>query len=218
MSLPDLSFEDRILERLRRGERAQRIGHGGARLSEALGKLLLGEVVRLHQELVGASGLDRVEVGSLKVLGEREFEAVGNLVAHDGRDGALPRQACGEHPAVTGNQLVAVSAPRYHYWLQAPVPPDGCRELREALRIERRPRLLAIGADPLERDLGRGWRNCDAGGDRALTKEHVEAAPEAAARHQAIAPRTARGARAFKRWESSRARALSAGVAGALGS
>ena len=105
-------------------------------------------------------------------------------------------------------QLVAGSAPRYHYWLQDPVPPDGSRELGEALRIERRPGLLAIGGDPLERDLGRGWRNCDAGGDRALTKEHVEAAPEAAARHQAIAPRTARGARAFKRWESSRARSL----------
>src|SRR5712691_589959 len=183
MALPDLSLEDRVLERLRCGERAEGIGDGGARLSEALGELLLREVVRLHQELVGARGLDRVEVGALEVLDERELEVVADLVTHDGGDGGLSGQPCGEDPAVTGNQLVGVPLPRYHYWLQDTVPSDRGGELREALRIERRPRLLAIGADPLEWDLRWVWRECDAGWDRALTKQHVEAAPQAAARH-----------------------------------
>src|SRR2546428_2254909 len=118
MSLPDLSFEHRVLERLRCGERAQGIRHSGARLSEALRELFLCEVVGLHQELVGARGLDRVEVGALEVLDERELEVVGDLVTHDRWDGGLSGQPCGENPAVTGNQLVAVPLPGYHYWLQ----------------------------------------------------------------------------------------------------
>src|SRR5213593_2008599 len=186
MSLPDLAFEDRVLERLRCGERAEGVGHGGARLTEALRELLLREVVGLHQELVGTSGFDRVEIGSLEVLGEREFEAVTHLITHNGRNGGLAGQPCGEDAAVTGDELVAVPAPGYHYWLQDTVPPNGGRELGEAIRIEGRSRLLAIGADPLERDLGCGWRYDDAGRDRGLTEEHVQTTPQATSRHQAI--------------------------------
>src|SRR5258706_13668085 len=94
-------------------------------LPHPLAELLLGEVVRLHEQLVGARGLDRVQVGTLEVLHERELEAVGNLLTHDRRDGGLFRGARREHAAMASHELVAVPPARYHYRLQDAVAADG---------------------------------------------------------------------------------------------
>src|SRR5947207_13669668 len=82
MALADLPLDHRILKSLRRTKRAQHVRDGRSGLSEALGQLLLGEGVGLHQQLVRARGLDRVEIGTLQVLDERELESVSDLAAH----------------------------------------------------------------------------------------------------------------------------------------
>ena len=64
MTLGDFAFYDRILERLRCGQGSQHVGDGGTRFPQSLGELLLGKVVRLHQQLVGASRLYGVEIGT----------------------------------------------------------------------------------------------------------------------------------------------------------
>src|SRR5258708_31624142 len=112
MALTDLPVLDRVLEDLRRREGAERIRDRGARLADPLGELLLGEVVRLHQQLVRARGLDRVEVGALQVLDERELEAVADLLAHDRRDRRLPRAPRGPDPAVAGAEPAPIPGGR----------------------------------------------------------------------------------------------------------
>jgi len=107
MALADLPVLHGVLEDLRRLQGAQRVRHGGPRLSKAFRELLLREVVCLHEQLVRARGLDRVEVGPLQVLDERELEAVADVLADHGRDRGLARDARCEHATVAGDELVA---------------------------------------------------------------------------------------------------------------
>ena len=158
MALGDLPLLHRVLEDLRGLKRAQRVRDGGTRLAEPLRELLLGEVIRFHEELVGAGGLDRVEVRALEILHERELETVTHVVPNDGGDGRLARDARRQHATVTGHELVGVTLPRNHYWLQHTVPGYRCRELGDAVGVEIGARLLRIGADPLERDVRRSDR------------------------------------------------------------
>src|SRR5258706_5883050 len=100
MSLADLSLEHRVLECLRCAEGAEHVRDVRAALPHPLAELLLGQVVRLHEQLVGARRLDRVEVSALQVLHERELEAIRDLLAYDRRDGRLARGARREDTAV----------------------------------------------------------------------------------------------------------------------
>src|SRR3989441_4266267 len=170
MALADAAFEDRVLERLGGRERPQRVRHCGTGLPKALGHLLLREIVGLHEELVGACRLDRVEIRSLEVLDEGELEPVLDVVADDGRDRRPSGEPCREHPTVPGDEFVGVALAGYHYWLQDAVLADRGGQLRKALRVELRARLPTIGRDLIQWDLGRGRRNRQRG-ERGLTEE-----------------------------------------------
>src|SRR3989442_1144912 len=136
MALADLPLQHGVLQRLRRGEGAEHVRDLRARLPHSLGDLLLREVVRLHEELVGARGLDRVEVRALEILHERELETVTHVVPDDGRDGRLAGDARRQDATVAGHELVGVTLPRNHYWLQDTVAGYRCRQLRDALGVE----------------------------------------------------------------------------------
>src|ERR1700687_1702380 len=139
MALADLSLEHGVLKRLRRRECSQHVRHLRAALPYALRDLLLREVVGLHQELVGASGVDRVEIAA--------------MVADDRGDAGLARDTGGEHAAMPRDELIAIAGAGYHYWLQDPVPLDRSGELLDSGRVELRPRLLRVRRDALERDV-----------------------------------------------------------------
>jgi len=124
VALSDLALDHRVLESLRGGERSQHVGYGGTGLSESFGELLLGEVVRFHHEYVGARGLDRIQVGALQILDERELETVPHLLADDRRNGRLPGEARGKDSPMSGDELVPVSIGRYHNRLQNAVAGD----------------------------------------------------------------------------------------------
>src|SRR4029077_2861445 len=123
------------------------------------------------------------------------------------RDRGLACQPSGEDPPVSGHELIASAVGRYHNRMQNAVPRNRGRKLRETFGVERGAGLLAVGPDKLEWDLacGRTIGYGSAGGSR-LAEQDVEAAAQAAARHQAIAPPRAIGARDLRRAESSRAR------------
>src|SRR5437667_2052775 len=205
MTLGDLAFYDRILERLRCGQGSQHVGDGRARFPQPLGELLLSKVVRLHQQLVGASRLDGVEIGTLQILDESEFEPVPYLVANDRRNCGHTGESCREDPPVAGHELIAGAVLRYHYWLQNAVARNRSGELREAFWVEGAPRLMTIRPHLLQRDLARR-RTVDDRRGSGLPKQNVEAAAETATPHQAIAPPRAIGARARRRAVTSRAR------------
>src|SRR5260221_3149264 len=173
-------------------------------LSHPLAELLLGEVVRLHEQLVGARGLDGVQIGALEVLNERELEAVRDVLAHDRGDRCLSRGARREDTAVAGHQLVPVPLARYHYRLQDAVAADGGCELLDPFAVELRPWLLRVGRDLLERDLIRHRRGRDGGSSRRRPQEDIEAAAESGACHQAD-PGSAIGSRRRRRCSISRA-------------
>src|SRR5437016_5616542 len=54
MALPDATIDDGVLEGLRRREGAEGVRDGRTRLAKPLGELFLGQLVGLHQQLVGA--------------------------------------------------------------------------------------------------------------------------------------------------------------------
>src|SRR5229473_3028591 len=100
MAFADLSFDHGILERLRRAQCPQNVGHRRPGLPESLRELLLREVVRFHQELVSARRLDRVQIAALEVLDERELETVTHLVADYGRNRRPAGEPRGEDATV----------------------------------------------------------------------------------------------------------------------
>ena len=109
MALADLPVEDRVLQGLRRAQRAQGIGDGRPRLPETLCELLLRQFIRLHQEPVCPGRLDRVEIGALDVFDERELEPISHVIAHDRRDRRPAGQTGGEHAAMAGHEFETVA-------------------------------------------------------------------------------------------------------------
>src|SRR2546430_17625042 len=116
MALADAAFEDRVLERLGSREGPQRVRHCGTGLAKALGHLLLREIVGLHEELVGACRLDRVEIRSLEVLDEGELEPVLDVVADDGRDRLHSGEPCRQQPTVPVYDFDGVALVGYTSW------------------------------------------------------------------------------------------------------
>src|SRR5204862_2073747 len=111
------------------------------------------EVVGLHQQLVRARGLDRVEIGTLQVLDERELESVSDLAAHDSGDRGLAGKSRRQNASMSRDELVAVAVGRYHNRLQDAMARNRRRQLRETIGVECGARLVPIGAHKLERDL-----------------------------------------------------------------
>jgi len=68
--------------------------------------------------------LDRIQVGALQILDERELETVPHLLADDRRNGRLPGEARGKDSPMSGDELVPVSIGRYHNRLQNAVAGD----------------------------------------------------------------------------------------------
>ena len=109
MTFTDTALEHGVLERLGRGERSQGIRDSRPRLAQTFSELLLREVVGLHEQLVPAGGLDRVEVGPLEVLDERQLKTIACLVADHRRDARPAGKARREDPAVSGDELVPIA-------------------------------------------------------------------------------------------------------------
>ena len=110
------------------------------------------------QVAVGLGFLEGREVAALHVLDEREEKvvAVRDALAHDDGNLGEAREPGRAHAALARDDPVALALPRDEDGLEDPRPPDGPRELREAVVVEAAARLAAVRVEEIERDGAQG--------------------------------------------------------------
>jgi len=115
-------------------EEAKRIGNGGAALADLGGYLLLGQLELLNQLGITLSFLDRVEILTLQVFDEGQFEngAVIGL-PNENRHFGEPEQLSGAPAAFTGDQLQPAVVLTNDERLNDALFFDGIRQFAECL-------------------------------------------------------------------------------------
>jgi hypothetical protein len=127
-------------------EQAQGIGYGRAVLAGPFGDLLVGEAQFTHQSVEGLCELDRVEVLSLDILDEGDFEeALVRDVMDDDRNFFESRELGGAPAPLAGDKLVPIAGWPDDQRLQNSVDANGGRELIQALWGECGARLDGVG-------------------------------------------------------------------------
>ena len=125
--LPDGRLDGRV-----EIEEAKGVGDRGTRLADAIGDLLLGQAELVDQLAVGEGLVDRIEVGPLDVLHERDLELVAvRQLADQRRDPVETGQAGGADATLPGDQLVAVERLGDEHRLEHAVLADARREVGE---------------------------------------------------------------------------------------
>ena len=111
---------------LRQGQQTEHVGDGRAGLAHALGHLLLGQAIVLHQHLIALGLLHRVQVLPLKVFDQAKLHDLPVIrLDDDGGDlvqsGGLGRPP----PPLSGDDLIiARGQPPHRQGLDDPVDPD----------------------------------------------------------------------------------------------
>ena len=120
-----LPFGHEIASPFGEPKQADGIGHGGSVLAHTRSDGLMRETVILVEALERLRLFHGVQVLSLKVLDQRQLQSIsGSRTGHDDRDRAQLRQLGGAPSPLPDHQLVALSRPAYHDWLQNAVPPE----------------------------------------------------------------------------------------------
>src|SRR5690606_26742495 len=152
-------------------EEPERVRHRRPVLPYLVGHLLLRQPDLLDEPLVAEGDLDGVEVLALDVLDDGHLEhRLGVGLADEGGDLAEAGAAGGAEAALARDQLeppVAEGAHRQR--LDDAELADGRGELVECLLAEVLPRLVGVGPDGVDLDLG------DAAGEAEAVLEVVEA-------------------------------------------
>ena len=152
------------------------VGDAGAGLAEAIGDRFLREVEVAHQRGHADGLVDRVEVGPLQVLEERQHGAGGVTGFDDAhRDELLAELLEGAQATLAGDELVATLDLTHDDGLEQPLGADGLSEFLDGGLVELFTRLVRVGDDGGDRQFGhregvrrggRGGRGCDGGGCR----------------------------------------------------
>ncbi len=152
----ELAVPDPALDLRGQGEQPERVGDRGALLADPLGDLLLGQAQIVDQRLEGGRLLDGVQLLALEVLDEGQLQQpVVRDLLHDRRDLEQPRDLGRPPAALPRDQLVLppLDRPDDHR-LEHPVLLHRRRQLLQALLLEPLPRLLPVGHDPVQVQLG----------------------------------------------------------------
>src|SRR3989440_3892568 len=136
-------------------EQPDRIRDGRLRAADALGDLSEREPELVEQYRVRASFLRRRELLACDVLDQAEQERVAVVgLAHDGRDGLVPRFARGAPAALAGDDLVpARSAGAHEQRLDDALAANGLGKPRAGLTVEALARLLRIRVNRVDRQV-----------------------------------------------------------------
>ncbi len=134
---------------------------------DAARDLLLAQPELVDQLAVRVGFLDRVQVGALDVLDDRQLELVpvGKL-ADDGRDPLQPSQSRGTHASLAGDEDVPLEGLRDDHRLEHAVLADARGEIRQLLLVDVAAGLIGVRCDPAERDLVRAGRLRGTGRDQ----------------------------------------------------
>jgi hypothetical protein len=122
--------------------------------ADALSDLLVCETEFLYEPAEAAGFFDGVEVSALQVLDEAQDElfVVAGIAAHHCGHGCEAGQARGSPPALSRDELIAVSEPADQQWLEDPMQADGFGQLSQWSRVKPRAHLLVRWADLVDRD------------------------------------------------------------------
>ena len=106
MSRRQLAIAQVVLNILRQGQQAQKVGDVGPALAQSLGQPVLRVIEPVHQLPVAHRLLDRVQIGALDVLDDRDFQNLGIVeVAHQNRNFVQLRHLGRAPAAFAGNDL-----------------------------------------------------------------------------------------------------------------
>ena len=185
VALADRSTDDGRPRFRSKIQEPERVGDRDAALPHALGDLLVGKSKAVDQLPIRRGLFDRIQVGSLDVLDQRQLKhALIRAVTNHGRNrrqAGLPR---GPDAPLTRDQLIAtIRAGPHDDRLNHAVLNDRRRELCKLLIVESSPRLMWIARDAIDRHLDDA-RLCFGARD-----ERLQAAPEPVAASHAIPPR-----------------------------
>ena len=136
-----------------RGEpqQPQLIGHGGLGLADALGGLLLGQVVSLDQGGQGGGLLHKVQVPALEVL--HQGQQGGLLTVHtddDTGDLGQTGQLGGPQTAFPGHQLIAACGAAHRQGLEHAVLLNAGGQLLQTVLGKKLPGLSRIGGNGMD--------------------------------------------------------------------
>ena len=189
-----LALVDQVLHLVGQIEQAQRVRDRRARLGDLVGQLGLRHLVLGEQLAVAARLFDRVQVLALQVLDERELERLRRRRRqHAHRHPLQARQPRGPPPPLTCDDLVALAVRTHDDRLEQAHLLDRVRELRDALFVDVGARLVRVGRDHVDGELG------DFSGRLRLLRrardERGQAAAEPPLRHDPSLPSPGSGRR-----------------------
>ena len=143
---------DLVQSALRQREDAELVGHDAAAPTDALGQLVLGELVFFHQGFESVGGLEHGQIFALKILYEGDL-AEELLVATDDAHGHFREsgQLAGVKTAFAGNDAVFLRAfcrrGGDDQRLKQPMNFDGRRQFVQRCAVEELAGLMGIGLD-----------------------------------------------------------------------
>ena len=119
----------------------------------------MGEPELVDELAVRAGLLERVEVGALDILDERQLELLAaGCLADDRRDAREAGELRSANPTLAGDQAIPLERLGHEHRLQDSVGGDAGAKLVKLIQLEHRPRLVRVPLDSVDRDLGRHWR------------------------------------------------------------
>jgi hypothetical protein len=139
-------------------QKPQRVGDMAAALADHLAEIGLRVAVLVDQLLIARRLLDRIEVGALDVLDDRQFErdAIADLAMMTGTRSGRPLR---RPPApLAGDDFITARFARrpHHDRLDDAMLADRLGEIAQILLGEAAPRIARIGIDDIDRQLAIG--------------------------------------------------------------
>ena len=163
---------------LGQGQQAQGVGDGGAGFAHALGHLLLGQAVLLHQHPVAPGLLGGVQVLPLEVLNQGQLHHLAVVGLDDDGGHLVQAGQLGGAPApLPGNNLIVAAGQAAHRQrLENAVEADGLGQVLQGSGVKALPGLVQAG---LHLGDGQGHPAALLGLDARVAQQGVQAPSQA---------------------------------------
>ena len=136
----------------RQAQQTELVCDGRLAFSEPVRRLLLGQVILLHQPRDAGRLLDEVQIPSLEIFDQRQQPRLLRIDAdHKARRLAQPREPCRAQAALARDQLHAVRRSAHGQRLEDAVLRDAGGKLLKPRRVKDPPRLRRVRMDLAQR-------------------------------------------------------------------
>ena len=154
MSHVEQALDNLLLDRLSQVEQTQLVAHRGARTSDRVRHLLVGQVEFLDQAVESCRLLERIQIFALDILDQRNRRRGFGIQFTNHRRHLLQTRQLRRTPATfTGDQLVMISFRSKDYGLHDTLRTNRISQFLQRLLIEVLPWLKATSLNLLDIDL-----------------------------------------------------------------